>query len=363
MFRKLDTYIFKNNLALFISGNLGILCLFIFIDLFDKYFDGSKLKVFDGAFSIFLFYLYDTSSLIELFSPFCLSLCSVMTISKLQQTSQMVAIHSSGISIYRVFSNFILSSIILCILLFISQNYITPQFLIKKSIITDKDLLSKPIENIHFKDRIYFKNRHPEIANLKSGTYASINIEDILLSKSHAMKFHATIFNEGGAPIAKLFGNKLKWNDKNNINIENGFFFSYFGDNNHKNFKNLKISLNTNIYHAYLAQNNPSCLSLQELSKFKENKEVESHYWFRYFYAVQPIVMLLFAFAFVIPILYRSPVTAYFLTLSCCIFIFLMYKYLKNEMQSNDLSPVMISVILLSVCIFPLYFNKKNIPT
>lgn len=363
MLKKLDQYILKSNLILFVSGNLGILCLFIFIDLFERFFDESKFAIFDSFSSILLYYIYDSSSLLETFTPFCFCLCSIITLSKLNQSSQMIAIHSSGISIFRVFKNFSLCGLFLSGLLFASQNYFTPIFSLKKTLIADKQFLIKPIENIHFKDRIKFLNSIPDIKHLKNNHYASIDVEGLILSKSTANKFHATIFDKSGVPIAKLFANKISWDLKNRITLGRGFFFSYFGSNEHQNFKGLQISMNTTFYNAYLAKNNPSCLSLYDLDKFTENKEVFSHYWFRYFFAFQPLFMLLFAFAFVIPLLYKNPVYAYFLTLSSCIFVFLLYKYLKNEMQSNDLSPVMAAIILVSFCTLPLFFNKKSLPT
>jgi len=363
MLKKLDLYILKNNFILFISGNLGILCLFIFIDLFDRFFDESKFAIFDGLPSIILYYIYDSSSLLETFTPFCFCLCSMVTLSKLHQSSQMVAIHSSGIAIYRIIKNLCLCSLFLCCLIFISQNFLTPNFSIKKTLIAEKDFLVKPIENIHFKDRIHFLNKIPEVKFLKNNLYASINVEGLILSKSTANKFHATIFNENGIPIAKLFANKIKWGVENTITLERGFFFSYFGLNEHQNFTNIKISMNTTFYNAYLAKNNPSCLSLYDLEKFTENKEVLSHYWFRYFYAFQPLFMLLLSLAFVIPLLYKYPVYAYFLSLSCCIFVFLLYKYLKNEMQGNYLSPMFTGVILICFCSLPLLLNRKSLPT
>lgn len=363
MIKKLDIYIFKNNLILFLSANLGILFLFIFVDLFEKYFDENKFKIFGDFQSILLYYLYDSSSILETFFPFSFCLCSVITLSKLQQSSQMVAIHSTGISIFRIISNFFICAVVLSIILFLSKNYITPKFLIKKELIKDKRYFDKSIKYIHFRDKIDFIDGIPNIKYLKNNLYASLNIESVVLSQSKAKKFHATIFNQDGVPILKLFSNTTIWDKNDNITLKTGFFFSYVGTNEHTPFQNLKIKLTTPIYTAYLAQKNPSCLSLKELSKFTDNKEAFSNYWFRYFIPMQPICMLLFSFAFVVPLLYRSPMNAYFLTLSCCMFMFLLYKYLKNEMRGNDLSPLLIGLIIISFSILPLFFNRKSLPT
>jgi lipopolysaccharide export LptBFGC system permease protein LptF len=366
MIKKIDLYIFKSNMVYFLSGNIGILCLFVFIDLFEKFFDANKFKIFDGFLSIFLYYLYDSTRLIEIFAPFSFALCTMFTLSKLHQSSQLVAIHSSGLSIFRIIANFVVTALFICAFLFLSQNYITPNFLQKKQLIVDSEFYNKPIENIHFKDKIEFLKEIPDVNMLKNNMLSSINVEGVIIAESKAKKLHATIFDKNGIPVAKLFAYGLTWDENNVIQLNEGFCYSHFGNKGVRSILNDKtnqIKLSTSLYNAYLAQNNPSCLSLLDLKKFTDNAEVLADFWFRIFFAAQPALMLIFSLAFVINLLYKSPVSAYFLTLGCCMFVFFLYKYLKTAMIENNLSPMFTGVIILCFSIIPLYLNKKNLPT
>ena len=95
----IDRYILKHFIINFFFGLLCFILIFILVDLFenlDKFLD-KKL----GLQKIFEFYIYFSPEIIKLIIPVAMLLASLFTISRFINYSELIAMKSAGISIFR----------------------------------------------------------------------------------------------------------------------------------------------------------------------------------------------------------------------------------------------------------------------
>lgn len=360
MIKRLDLYLFKTNIFYFIIGCISIYLLFVFIDLFDKYFSFTELSGAEKLKALFLYYLYGSTPLLEKVAPFIFGLTTMMTLSRLQQNSQIVAIHACGISIYRVFLNFILSSFFLGFLIFLSSEYISPKFIQGQN--EFKNIKSKNnLKNLHFKDKLSIEF---DDKKLKNKYLASIDIEKVNFNTFKAEMFHATLFDEIGTPFMKVFSKDLEIINSNEILIKKGIVREYRNEIKGDIFLiNTKINLNVSIKTAYFAQIDPNSVKISELLTFIDAPYISSLFWYRVLQPFQPFLGIIIIFSYGISILYKKAIYAYFYSLSCCVFVFLMNNYIKNELQMETITPITGIIAVFLISFLPIIINRKNIPS
>lgn len=366
--KTIDKYLISNLSKFFCLGLIAFLCLYIFIDLFDKIFRFDHIHGIEKLKLLVKFYLYSLPGLFEYISPFIFSLCCFFSLSKLEQNSQIVAINASGVSIFRLLETLFITSLILGILIFFSSEKLTPEFITKKKKIEKPELfqnLSK--KSINFRDKIAFQSfPKPEMLNFKR-SLDFIDIEQIDLNKRKSGSFHATLFDNNHIPRLKIYASSCNWTEDQSFILKNGFYFNYKENNilDHKNikFQTLKIKLNVPIYSVFLSTIDLKALEIGKLKYFFHNKEAYSEFFFRLIYPFFPFLMLLVAFAIGLPMLFRRPIYSYFYCLASCFYVFLVGNYLKNEMIINSMSAFWSAVIITLPCLFIYILGKNKIPT
>ena len=122
-------------LTYFLSG------LFIFISLFFVTDFISKFSRYDTTIStLFKFYGYYMPEIIYQMLPVAILLASILTISSLSRSNELIAFFTSGISIYRVCAPMIVLVCLLCGLSFFLGDKVIPHFAKQKEIIKIKEI-------------------------------------------------------------------------------------------------------------------------------------------------------------------------------------------------------------------------------
>jgi len=120
----IDKYTLKSFLKNFFFGLLCFIILFILVDLFeniDKFID-KKLSVV----LIFRYYVYFIPEIIKLITPVSILLATLFTTSRFISLSEMTAVNSAGVSIYRYSLPLILFGILITIASVYFNGWVVP---------------------------------------------------------------------------------------------------------------------------------------------------------------------------------------------------------------------------------------------
>lgn len=95
-----NRYIIRNFLSIFFLIIFIVTALFVVIDFFDR----SKIFIKSGAslYSIFLYVLYKTPTVIPLMIPVAVLLSTLLSVGRLCLKSEITALRASGVSLYQV---------------------------------------------------------------------------------------------------------------------------------------------------------------------------------------------------------------------------------------------------------------------
>jgi len=179
--RILDLYILKQFVKNFLFGLFCFVVVFILVDLFenvDKFID----KNLSGLL-IFQHYMYFIPEILKLITPVGMLLATLFTISRFNNYSEMTAINSSGVSLYRFSLPIVLFGMLTTIFSIYFNGWIVPEsnshkFNLERSYL-DKNKIPGIISNLHIQDS---ENQVITIESYnesgKAGTNASIQIFD-----------------------------------------------------------------------------------------------------------------------------------------------------------------------------------------
>ena len=153
----LDRYILKSFIQNFLFGLLCFLVIFILVDLFenlDKFLD-KKLS----GYKLFLYYIYFTPEILKLITPVGMLLASLFTISRFITFSELTAMKSSGVSIYRYLLPIFLFGVLITLFSIYFNGWIVPDTNSKKiemeRIYLGKDEIKSQIQNLYIQDKSY----------------------------------------------------------------------------------------------------------------------------------------------------------------------------------------------------------------
>jgi len=173
--RILDRYILKSVLTLFISCLTIFLFLYVIIDLFSHLDEMLRDKV-----SIFILAQYYLSYLPIIFvevSPIACLLATLYTFGRLNRNNEIIAMRSSGLSIFQISKTAIMLGIVVSILVFFVNNRYVPQSLsetekvksqIEKGSKKGHTKENETINNLFIyglKNRLFFINSFTPITN------------------------------------------------------------------------------------------------------------------------------------------------------------------------------------------------------
>ncbi len=154
MLKILDIYILKQFVKNFLFGIFCFIIIFILVDLFenlDKFIDKNLTT---GL--IFQYYIYFIPEILKLITPVGMLLATLFTISRFNNYSEMTAIHSSGISLFRITLSLMIFGLFMTILSIYFNGWIVPRsnsakFNFERKYL-DKNKIAGLIQNLHIQD-------------------------------------------------------------------------------------------------------------------------------------------------------------------------------------------------------------------
>lgn len=181
MLKILDLYILKQFIRNFLFGILCFVIIFILVDLFenlDKFID----KKLSGIL-IFQYYLYFIPEILKLITPVGMLLSTLFIVSRFYNYSEMTAINSAGISLFRFSLPLTLFGLLITIISIYFNGWVVPvsnsaKFNFERTYL-DKNKIAGQISNLHVQDtdnHILFMSNYNE--SDRSATNASIQIFD-----------------------------------------------------------------------------------------------------------------------------------------------------------------------------------------
>jgi len=151
----LDRYILRSFVQNFLFGLLCFLIIFILVDLFenlDKFLD-KKLS----GYLLVQYYIYFIPEILKLITPVGMLLASLFTISRFITFSELTAMKSSGISIYRYLLPIFLFGILVTMFSIYFNGWIVPDTNSKKiemeRVYLGKDEIKSQIQNLYIQDK------------------------------------------------------------------------------------------------------------------------------------------------------------------------------------------------------------------
>ncbi len=150
----LDRYVLRQFFTAALVSMAGFIVIYIAVDLMEKL---DKFLDHNVPFHIVLeYYINFTPQIIALILPVCLLLGSLFAVGRMSMASEIVAMRSGGISLYRLMAPFVVSSTIVCMAAVYFNGWILPRANVKvEEIIRDyekEDLISSQQMDLYLQD-------------------------------------------------------------------------------------------------------------------------------------------------------------------------------------------------------------------
>ncbi|MFZ3230579.1 MAG: LPS export ABC transporter permease LptG [Pseudobdellovibrio sp.] len=164
MFSRIDRYLLGLFWSAFLAGLLVFVTLFIATDAMS-----SILKYHDVSSVVFLkYYLYFAPEIIYKMLPVACVVGMVMTISSLNRGSELVALFSSGMSLFRVSRMVFLSIMLVCLASYYMSDQLMPTFSKSKNFTFYNEIEKNPSRFQTIKtNRIWYRSKN-SIYNIKT---------------------------------------------------------------------------------------------------------------------------------------------------------------------------------------------------
>jgi lipopolysaccharide export system permease protein len=252
--KKLDKLIVGSFIGPFIA-TFFITLFVLVLQFFWLYIDDIVGKGLD-LFTIGTFILYVCATLVPLALPLAVLLSSIMTFGNLGETFELVAIKSAGIPLLRFMRPLFITSLFICGIAFMFNNYIIPVAQLKMQTLKFDIIVSKPAFDI--KEGVFYDKIDGYIIKIGRKDKDGANIHDILIYQHNynLLQDNIIVAESGKMTISK---------DKKflEFNLKNGWNYQEKGQRN---------SINTQLIRMGFKEYK----KVFDLSSFKLNKTDDS---------------------------------------------------------------------------------------
>lgn len=195
-FKKLDWYIIRQLLTIFVLAIVMIILIIIVFDLAEKIDDFlEKEAPIKGL--IFTFYLNFVPYFVNLFGHLFFFISVIFLTSRLAAKTEIVAILSSGISFNRFLRPFVISSILVGLLNFYLGNFLIPE-VNKPRLEFEKKYYRNPVRNFNY-------NIH-----IQTSKNTKVYVQSFDNINNSGFKFTYEVFNEKGIS-KKIISNRISF--------------------------------------------------------------------------------------------------------------------------------------------------------
>ena len=193
MIKKLDRLILKSFVGPFIA-TFFITLFVLVLQFFWLYIDDIVGKGLD-FFTIARFISYVTASVVPLALPLAVLLSSIMTFGNLGETFELVAIKSAGIPLLRFMRPLLITSLLICGVAFLFNNYIIPKAQLKLNTLKYDIIVTKPALDI--KEGVFFDKLEGYVIKVakkeKDGTIRNV----VIYEKNYKLQDNIIVADSG----------------------------------------------------------------------------------------------------------------------------------------------------------------------
>jgi lipopolysaccharide export system permease protein len=258
--KKLDKLIIGAFIGPFIA-TFFITLFVLVLQFFWLYIDDIVGKGLD-LFTIARFILYVCATLVPLALPLAVLLSSIMTFGNLGETFELVAIKSAGIPLLRFMRPLFITSLVICGIAYLFNNYIIPVAQLKMQTLKYDIIVSKPAFDI--REGVFYDKIDGYIIKIGKKDKDGSTIRDILIFQHNysLLQDFATVAESGKMTISP---------DKKflEFNLKNGWNYQVKGPRN---------SINTELIRMGFVEYK----KVFDLSSFKLNKTDDSAFKYNY---------------------------------------------------------------------------------
>lgn len=193
MIKKLDRLILKAFIGPFIA-TFFITLFVLVLQFFWLYIDDIVGKGLD-FFTIARLMSYVTASVVPLALPLAVLLSSIMTFGNLGETFELVAIKSAGIPLLRFMRPLLITSLFICGIAFLFNNYIIPRATLKLNTLKYDIIVTKPALDI--KEGVFYDKIDGYVIKIgkkeKDGTIRNV----VIYEKNYNLQDNITVADSG----------------------------------------------------------------------------------------------------------------------------------------------------------------------
>jgi lipopolysaccharide export system permease protein len=230
--KKLDKLIIGSFIGPFIA-TFFITLFVLVLQFFWLYIDDIVGKGLD-LFTIGTFILYVCTTLVPLALPLAVLLSSIMTFGNLGETFELVAIKSAGIPLLRFMRPLFITSLFICGIAFLFNNYIIPVAQLKMQTLKFDIIVSKPAFDI--KEGVFYDKIDGYIIKIGRKEKDGASIHDILIYQHNytLLQDNIIVAQSGKMTISK---------DKKflEFNLKNGWNYQEKGQRNSTNTQLIRM--------------------------------------------------------------------------------------------------------------------------
>lgn len=150
----IDRYMLKQFLQTFFFAIFGLCVVFVIVDLIENIDD--FLNTNSGLGVIMKYYLYYLPSIIKLLTPVATLLAVLFSIGRLSTNSEIIAMKSGGVSLYRILLPFLFIGVVISIFQVYFCGWVVPKSIQEKYIIESVNLKrgisTGPIYDLYFRE-------------------------------------------------------------------------------------------------------------------------------------------------------------------------------------------------------------------
>lgn len=291
----LDRYIIKHLIQTFVFSLIALCVIFLIVNLLENLDEFLDRDVAYGI--IILYYTYFLPEILKILTPVALLVSVLFTVGKLSTLNEIIAMKTSGISLYRIMAPIVIFAVIVSFGQLYFNGWIVPQSMKKKLEIEQtylhKRISGGPIYNLYFRD--------DPLTNISMQYYSAIT--------KTGSKISIERYSSISKPrlIQRLEAKRMTWDSSNTIWILfNGIERNFNNLITAKTFDTLSVKLKLTNEKIVQLQKSPEEMDFDETKKYikilkdggKDVRKQMIEYYGNYAFPYANLIVVLFAVPF-----------------------------------------------------------------
>ncbi len=331
----LPRYIFKRFMSIFSLCLLGIIVIFIIVDMIenlDSFIDNNVPWNITT-----IYYIYFVPYIIIIILPVATLMTTVFSIGLMARHNEIVALKALGYSFYRI----------MCILLIIGLLLSIGSFLLAETVAVHTNRQIDNIKNDYLTKRGSGSKKIIRDVIMQDPPNKIVSIESYNFDRQIAYNIKIEQYLKGTL-VSKIDSRLMKWDGENWI-IYNGYERKF--EENHEEAEPITskriIKLNFTPHQLYLSQIDPEQMSINELLWFVDRVKKsggEVHKWhtqlhIRFSYPLSNVIIIIFSIPFVYNRRKKSLVVGFGISLAICFIYFGLVRIGQTMGEEGELNP------------------------